>query len=111
MRPWLRKSQKPKKKRTPEEEEQLKKAISESTPGKKVLFTCCSTQLIDYVKHTLFKEHPEITSISSCVTILYPPSSATENSNAIPARITITITVIIKSNKIVIQYHKKRRKL
>ena len=37
-----------------------KKAIAESKLGKRVLFTCCSTQLIDYVKHTLFKEYTEI---------------------------------------------------
>ena len=37
-----------------------KKAIAETMLGKKVLFTCCSQQLVDYVKNTLFKEHPEI---------------------------------------------------
>ena len=37
-----------------------KKAIAEAKLGKRVLFTCCSTQLIEYVKHTLFKEHPGI---------------------------------------------------
>lgn len=38
-----------------------KKAISEAKLGKKVLFTCCSSQLLDYVQHRLLNEHSNIT--------------------------------------------------
>ena len=40
-----------------------KKALSESKLGKKVLFTCCSSALVEYVKHEILKESDSITCI------------------------------------------------
>lgn len=37
-----------------------KKAIRESQKGRKVLFTCCSNSLIQYVEHELFDENDDI---------------------------------------------------